>query len=184
MRHYFVFDVRLLGVDRPIWRRFSIQKSKTFRDLHRAIQDACGWEDYHMFAFHATEKGPVIAGIPDQEYSPDEPDAEKVKLRSFFDKKASTHGFYQYDFGDDWWHVVELVDSLVEPVSFTRKLLDGQRSFPPEDCGGISGFETFVEVISGKAPSDGTERDELLQWLGDWTPDGFQLEESKKKFDF
>lgn len=36
----------------PIWRRIQISDQSTFFDLHNVIQDAMGWEDYHLHNFH------------------------------------------------------------------------------------------------------------------------------------
>ena len=50
----------------------------------------------------------------------------------------------------------------------------GKRSAPPEDCGGVWGYEEFVEAISDpKNP----EHDEYLDWAGgDFDPEKFDLE--------
>ena len=38
------------------------------------------------------------------------PDAARVKLSSFFVRGGPKRCFYQYDFGDDWWHEVRLLE--------------------------------------------------------------------------
>jgi hypothetical protein len=52
---YLRFHVRLLDVDANLWRRFLLVKQATFADPHRAIQDACGWQDSHLFAFQTQD---------------------------------------------------------------------------------------------------------------------------------
>ena len=37
-------------------RRFLLRTTNTFQKLHDAIQTACGWLDYHLFAFHDSEQ--------------------------------------------------------------------------------------------------------------------------------
>lgn len=49
-RHY-DFEVSLCDVEPRIHRRFLLRDAGAFATLHNAIQDACGWENYHMFAF-------------------------------------------------------------------------------------------------------------------------------------
>jgi hypothetical protein len=182
MSAFFSFKVRLLDVEPPIWRRFLIRKTATFMDLHEAIQDACRWGNYHLFAFHETENGPVIAGIPDDSYGVPDPDATEVKLSSYFRKGGPTACYYQYDFGDDWWHEVVLEKTVNRQDGFSRQLVDGARAFPPEDCGGTPGYEDCVAVRRGEKP-EYQDRDELLEWHEDWSPEEFDLAAAKATFD-
>ena len=107
---YFRFEVRLLDAAPAPWRQFLIAKKATFENLHLAIQCACDWENCHLFAFHADRRGPVLAGSPDDESDPPPPDAARVKLASFFLRGGPDRCFYWYDFGDDWWHEVRLIE--------------------------------------------------------------------------
>lgn len=49
MTLYHEFDVTLHDAAPGAWRRFQLRSTATFLDLHRAIQDACGWEGGHLF---------------------------------------------------------------------------------------------------------------------------------------
>jgi len=72
---------------------------------------------------------------------------------------------YEYDFGDSWLH--EVVLERVQPFDAGIKLpicLDGERSCPPEDCGGVFGYQNLLEVITDP---DHPEFDEMNEWLGD-----------------
>ena len=37
--------------NRAYWRDIELAEDQTMEDLHLAIQDACGWGNYHLFAF-------------------------------------------------------------------------------------------------------------------------------------
>jgi hypothetical protein len=68
MPTYFDIEVSLSTVYPLIWRRFLLRTTgTTFADLHRAIQDACGWWDHHLYRFdEATPRGLVgLARSPD-----------------------------------------------------------------------------------------------------------------------
>ena len=56
---------------------------------------------------------------------------------------------YTYDFGDDWEHIVTLEKILPRDkgVEYPR-CFQGKRACPPEDCGGIWGYE---EICQGKS---------------------------------
>lgn len=45
------FKITLKDVEPPVWRRVLVPETCTFYDLHTIIQDAMGWEDYHLHAF-------------------------------------------------------------------------------------------------------------------------------------
>jgi len=55
--------------------------------------------------------------------------------------------------------------------------------FPPEDCGGIPGYENCVAVVLDKATGEIDDPEYLRGWLGDWRPDQFDLAAAKKQFD-
>ena len=45
------FKLTLAGSKPPIWRRIQIPENYSFWQLHVAIQDSMGWEDYHLHQF-------------------------------------------------------------------------------------------------------------------------------------
>ncbi len=51
MPKYFEFEIELLEITPRIWRRFLINNEATFMNLHYAIQQAFGWQDYHLYEF-------------------------------------------------------------------------------------------------------------------------------------
>jgi hypothetical protein len=64
------FRLELLGIQPSIWREILVPASYSFWDLHVAIQDAMGWEDYHLHEFQVAEpeSGQLLRiGIPDDE---------------------------------------------------------------------------------------------------------------------
>lgn len=187
MPSYYEFEISLRDVAPRIWRRLQIIQSASFNDLHAAIQAAAHWENRHLYVFRTGGWGDLdladIAGIPDpDETIPTTPDAKKVKLKSYFGRLGNSRLRYVYDFGDDWDLDVVLTNQGELPDTFKRRLLAGERAFPPEDCGGVSGYERFVALLkTGKDPWGDNAR-ELKQWLNGWKPDGFDLMRQKLLF--
>jgi len=191
MPQYFEFEVSLEGVKPKIWRRFQMRPAATFADLHMAIQEACGWGNYHLFEFREPKRrGTTIAGIPDDEWEFREvPDAARAKLASYFKKKGD-RCHYVYDFGDDWTHRVQLKKIIEVPEMFRRRLVGGARAFPLEDCGGVWGYYEclmalgHLEADAADVPPE-EELRERREWLDgtDWDPETFDLEAAKKQFD-
>ena len=95
------------------------------------------------------------------------------KLRTVAPRLGATL-VYEYDFGDDWKHDL-LVEGLLLPeegVHYPR-CLAGARSRPPEDCGGVPGYEELLEVIRDP---EHEEYEEMMLWLGgSFDPEAFDL---------
>src|SRR3989338_5928574 len=168
MPQYFECDVSLGHVTPRLWRRFLLRRTATFQDLHRAIQDACGWENAHLFEFRAGgRQGATIAGIPDEDGLGDPvPDARKVKLVAYCGSSGPARCVYLYDFGDGWEHDVHLRGVVALPETFRRRLLDGQRAFPPEDCGSYPGYARCVQVAQGARMTADERADGVNRGLG------------------
>ncbi len=158
MRTVHKVKVTLRGARPPIWRRLEVPSGITLEQLHHTIQEAFGWAGYHLWVF-STPTGDY--GVADPELG--HRSAASTKL----DKAARRAGDrlrYTYDFGDDWEHeiLVEEVRTAEPGVAYPR-CLAGRRACPPEDCGGIGGYEQLCEILSD--PSHPEHADQL-DWLG------------------
>ena len=186
MPRYFEFDIILQEIQPRVWRRLLVRTTATFTQLHKAIQDSFGWQEYHLWEFRLpTFVGHPIAGLPGgEEYDRPTPDARQVKLSSYFTGKRVVEWCeYEYDFGDDWTHDVKLIAVRSDKESFKRQLLDGERAAPPEDCGGTPGYERMVHFVETGEDIHQEPPGELAAWLGSWRPDGFDLAKAKAEFD-
>jgi hypothetical protein len=138
----FVVKVFLYGVEPEIWRRFSIAGAASFAALHRALQDAMGWDDGHLHEFRHGKGKKLLDVIGPEELGDTIPaggtfqDEQRVTLADFVGRRAlPVRLLYRYDFGDEWLHEVVIEEQAGgrpgKPV-----LLGGARACPPEDCGG------------------------------------------------
>jgi len=187
---YWDFEVSLREAEPRVWRRFLLKYKSTFLDLHNAIQDAGGWWNYHLFSFSL---GPdpmdeVVAGPPHKwDDESEDPDAGRVAIADVIKRRGLLELSYVYDFGDDWEMDVVMHGLVEDPGKFRRRLLGGERAFPQEDSGGIPGYIESVEVASGAYSEAQLAEDPDLssrrEWLGDWHPDRFDFEKTRKKFD-
>jgi hypothetical protein len=184
MPKYFEFEVSLMGVEPKIFRQFALPIVSTFADLHNAIQRVCSWNQGYCYVFRTNlgPKGKEIAGTP---LGSAEPRGHKngahVKLYAYF-SGVGKRCVYEYDSGDCWYHAIKLIRIFQEDEFFKRKLLGGARAFPPENCGGIAGYERSCQLLSipPGLPGDDPQR---RKWLGEWTPEAFDFEKMKKKFE-
>jgi hypothetical protein len=87
---------------------------------------------------------------------------------------------YEYDFGDLWEHEL-LVENILPPQEGVRYpvCLMGARACPPEDVGGIPGYETLLEAIHNP---NHLQHEEYLEWIGDsFDPEAFDADEVNRK---
>jgi hypothetical protein len=174
------FKIMLENSKPPIWRRIQVPETYTFWDLHVAIQDAMGWLDYHLHEFemiNPSTNSKVIIGIPidDDFFDRDVFPGWNQKITDYFSMENSKAN-YTYDFGDDWRHKIQLEKILprVQIVNYPI-CIKGKRACPPEDCGGIWGYEELLEII--KNPEH-EEYEQMLKWLGgDFDPEHFDVKE-------
>jgi len=179
------FKLVLLGVEPPIWRRIQVLETYSFWDLHVALQDAMGWLDYHLHVFRVAgpREGEVEQiGIPDDDpFEGDKPTLPgwEIPIARHFPRPGIAVP-YEYDFGDGWEHELTLEAILPRQAGQTYPLcVDGARACPPEDCGGVHGYENLLTVIQGPSHED---YESTLEWLGGrFDPDRF--DPKRVKFD-
>jgi hypothetical protein len=160
--------ITLRGSKPPIWRRVQVSGDITLYKLHQVIQVAMGWTDSHLHQFTA-------GGIDYGESAPEWGMEVKSERRAHLNQVAPAEKArftYEYDFGDSWDHEI-LVEKIVppEPGVHYPTCLTGKRACPPEDVGGIWGYEGFLESLRDpKHP----EHDEYLEWVGgEFDPEAF-----------
>lgn len=177
-----VFQVKITladVADPPVWRRVLVPAGIRLDQLHRVVQAAMGWEDYHLHVFSDAD-GAGRYGVPDPELGFSD---ERTATLGDLVGGAGGRARYSYDFGDDWEHdlVVEQV-LAAEPGVAYPVCVAGEGACPPEDCGGAWGYQHLREVLAD--PAD-PEHEELLAWLGlakgaDFDPHGFDLEQANR----
>jgi hypothetical protein len=168
--------ITLKGIRPPIWRRVLVKSSTTLQQLHLIVQEAMGWQNYHMHQFS-------IAGIdygqPEPDYEFDVHSENNVKLSQVVLGEKFKFS-YMYDFGDGWEHEILVEKELPYssdihyPVCTT-----GKRACPPEDCGGPWGYPDFLAIMTD--PSH-PEYEERMEWLGgSFDPDVFNIDEVNQR---
>lgn len=184
-RPVFQFKITLQGTKPDIWRRIQISDLYTFWDLHVAIQDVMGWKDYHLHHFE------VINPITDEkEYMGIATDDDfdilntlpgwEYRVRDYISIKKNHKISYVYDYGDDWEHLIEFEGEFPKTKESRHYpiCLGGKRACPPEDVGGIPGYEEYIIAIADRTHKD---HKEFLQWRGKYDPEKFNPK--KVKFD-
>jgi hypothetical protein len=168
----YLLRASLAGTRPEIWRTVLVPDDYTLAHVHAILQTVMNWLDYHLHEFEINDKS---YGRPDCD---DEAegllDERAVTLKEVL--AATTEPFsYAYDFGDGWRLSLAVQDILRrDPKTLYSQCVGGSRSAPPEDVGGISGYESFLEAIADPSHE---EHDEQLEWVGGaFDPEELDLE--------
>ena len=186
------FRIMLKYIKPAIWRVIQVPENYTFWDLHVAIQDAMGWQDYHLHDFiliNPETKQKVRIGIPSEEELLEEETIPgwKTMIADYFSMENKSAD-YTYDFGDNWQHTITLEKILPKKEKQVYpRCVDGKRACPPEDCGSIPGYEDVLEILKNPDPDD-EEHKETIEWLGGeydpehFDPDEVHFDDPKERF--
>ncbi|MFD0994969.1 hypothetical protein HNR16_002326 [Pseudoclavibacter chungangensis] len=168
----------------PVWRRLEIAGDTTLPQLHEVIQAAMGWTDSHLHRFrtgHDPYAPEFLTGFDLDEGDEGMPE-DGVRL----DQLVADEGdrlWYDYDFGDNWQHVLR-VERVLDTPPPSPTCIGGRLACPPEDCGGTWGYDELAAWV--RSDYDDTLRpdvfdsvDEGRAWLPEgWHPDAFDAEET------
>ena len=165
------WQIWLADSDPPIWRRFQVSDQATLHHLHQVLQRVMGWQDKHLHAFEI--RGDRYAPPFDPPLE-DTQDSTTVTLADF-KFEPNSRFTYRYDFGDGWLHLLTLEGTLTADESLpVPHCLEGERACPPEDCGGVWGYEELLEQLSNP---DDPDYEALLDRVdADFDPEFFPIE--------
>ncbi|QDU93716.1 plasmid pRiA4b ORF-3 family protein [Lignipirellula cremea] len=174
------FKITLLGAKPPIWRRIQVQDC-TFDKLHEYIQTAMGWTNSHLHQFEIKGERYGDPELLDDDFDHfDGIDSTTTMLSRILPETGQRFAFkYKYDFGDGWEH--EVLYEGCPPLEKDKKYplcLEGERSCPPEDVGGMGGYYEFLAVIADPEHED---HERLLRWAGTFDPDAFDPKQATKE---
>ena len=144
-----------------IWRRFTVNSDIKLPDLHKVLQTIMGWSNTHLHQFRFNN---LNYGYDEEEVD-DIIDYRNIKLSKLINHEKENI-FYDYDFGDGWEHSIileKIIDNkLNKPVSPT--CIAGERSCPPEDCGGPYGYQNLLLALNDPKHEN---HEEMLDWIGE-----------------
>ncbi|NML66287.1 plasmid pRiA4b ORF-3 family protein [Hymenobacter sp. RP-2-7] len=164
-----------------VWRRLVLPDTFTFWELHFALQLAFGWGNAHLFEFSTGWGSPsdFLTGTPPAQPGNEQDmpewwrDPRQVALTEVL-RAPKDKVSYVYDMGDHWEH--ELVVEKTAPLAASAPLPpvrcpDGRRAGPPEDIGGIPGYEMLLDALAEKAAGTRKRMPSHFAGLGKYDPD-------------
>jgi len=169
-RFAYQVKISLAGAKPPIWRRLLVRDNTDLHKFHLIIQDAMGWQNCHLYQFEIEETR-YTEFFDEGFIADDETPSSSVRLGDLSLREGDSF-LYNYDFGDDWYHEceVEKITPIERGAEYPR-CLAGRRACPPEDCGGIYGYDRMLSALRSRAHP---ERKHWLEWIGpNWNSDAF-----------
>ena len=173
----FRFKVTLTDSQPLIWRRFEMTDGP-LGQLHDNLQLAMGWTNSHLHEFQIanqrfTDPGFLDAAFDDfgaQDYS----EITVSQLVGEFGPKLKFS--YLYDFGDGWDHkvVLESIGTL-DPCLTYPVCVDGKMACPPEDVGGVWGYQEFLIAMNDP---DHEMHEQYIEWNEGFDPNKFDLQQT------
>jgi len=140
--HNYQLKIELKNSKPKIWRRVIVPASLLLSDLHKVLQTTMGWDNAHL---HQFIKGGKYYSLrhADDDFWDDHLNVDYTgQTVSDLLVKERDRIVYEYDFGDGWEHDVLLEKVLDEDKGLVLPVcLGGKMSCPPEDIGGVWGYE-------------------------------------------
>ena len=179
--------IELIDSEPLIWRRVIVPAEIPFKRLHDTIQFAMGWWDSHLYEFEFPEEKLRITcddesfdewkyysakyktvkptkkedplGIIGRMLETKLKKSQSTKIDKYLAKYATFE--YVYDFGDHWQHQIQIERVIDDYLFGYPQVLEGEGACPPEDVGGIGGYEEFLKAWNEpKHP----EHDSVREW--------------------
>ncbi|MBR6030920.1 MAG: plasmid pRiA4b ORF-3 family protein [Bacteroidaceae bacterium] len=186
------YHLRIKLNDAPvkIWRELKVPSNISLALLAKFLIHAMGWGDCHLHQFRKKdifykssndlEEMKGMYGDFGNRYR--NLNEEDYTLAEVLPAKGDRMVF-EYDFGDSWMHDVWVKGIREYGPDEPREvqLVKGQGACPPEDCGGVWGYEDLLMLRSKKRKS--REEKERLDWYAMeapyFDPDEYDLEDEQ-----
>lgn len=158
-----------------IWRRVLVPADMLLSNFHCVIQTSMGWTNSHLHQFIKNRQY-YQERHPDDDYWEEfnNVDYQDIMLSELLTREKERIT-YEYDFGDGWRHEIILEKILPADKKMHYPVcIKGKNCCPPEDCGGVWGYENMLNIL--KNPDD-EEYDSYKEWLGEeFDPKEFDMD--------
>lgn len=181
-----------------IWRELKVPSNISLELLAQVLIISMGWFNTHLHQFVKPDVNGSLYYKSARDLKEEEEDkwffpfsnrshnAGKTPLQHILSTKGKRIRL-EYDFGDSWEHDIwikgirDYEDGETPKVS----LVKGMGQCPPEDCGGVWGYEDLLYFCMKKRRTK--EEQERLEWYGIdhryYDPDFFDMEETSAELE-
>lgn len=172
----FVLKLTLSHSRPSVWRTLSVPGRYRLDHVHRMMQELFGWTDSHLHEFQIGHRRYTDLETVDPHWDEGDDEDEKIRLDKALGRAKSF--LYRYDFGDSWEVRCNVLEVLPQDGE-APECLDGAMAGPPDDCGGIPGFQELKAVLANPRHP---EHASMKRWAPrGWRADLFPKESINKK---
>lgn len=170
------YHIRIKLNDAPvkIWRELKVPSNMSLELLAQFLITAMGWFNSHLHQFKKNDsyyKNTADIKMDKESFGDwgwghfQTYNADEIAISDVLTKKGE-HIKFEYDFGDSWEHDVWVkgIREYEKDEEPSVQFLKGQGACPPEDCGGVWGYEELLFIRTKKRKS--TDDKERLEWYG------------------
>ncbi|GEM_PF-1036205 len=177
----YTIRVALKGTTPTIWRKFDCPSNISLRHLTELVLRLMGWWNEHLNQIVGTHDAYYV---PYYQYCRDDSWGntffqEEYKLSDLLNVRGKSIK-WEYDFGDSWEHEIRLssIEEYKEDELHEIIFKSGKGACPPEDCGGVWGYQALLDILEKRRSrkrltSDEKERLEWAGWNKDYDPEYF-----------
>ena len=160
----FIVEISLDGAPVPVVRRLSVPSNLYVGHFIYCLVYAMGWDGSHLTEL--TQDGVLWRSTKERAMDADAGIVYGemfggVKVRNSFRatvsqlfKKVGDECSLTYDMGDSWHHTIRLAeirryeDNLILYAGVGVEIISGEGACPPDDCGGVSGYEEILRIVN------------------------------------
>lgn len=167
---FLTLKISIKDITPMIWRRMVVSDQLTLQQLHHLIQVAFNWSGSHLYEFFIHDYQ-IGADLNFEGAGKNQLNVSETTLKEFpLEEKQEMK--YIYDFGDYWQHDIS-IEAISDLGPEEPLCLAGERNTPPEDSMGVPGYQALIKGLE-----DGTLDPDQRDWLGDYDPEDFDLDET------
>lgn len=151
----------IIGSKPNIFRAIRLNGDTNLQIVHEIMQAVFNWGNVHMHYFR-DNAGEFIK------------DEEQTMLADTL--TVSNPIVYVYDYGDAWTINLELINTIEGKERIRPICTDGKRQSPPEDCGGIIGYDDALDLLAHHNSNALRKYPLIAEWYGeDYDPELFDI---------
>lgn len=165
-----ILEINLNLLNDRVKREAIIPLNYNFLQLHEVLQVLYGWYNYHLYKFELSDS--EITNIVSkklyeeyEDFSYENIDLiyidKETLLSEVFTKNKNIK--YFYDFGDGWEIDIKLKKVVKEYNKNISTCILADKNSPPEDIGGVYGYQEFLEIINNPKSTNDVGIEEWLE---------------------
>ncbi|MEO1400224.1 MAG: plasmid pRiA4b ORF-3 family protein [Cyanobacteria bacterium J06635_1] len=157
------FKVAIADSEPLIWRRLLVPAELRLEELHRILQITMGWDNIAPYHYRIGKRR-----------SDTEPALLDMPLNEVVRDDLTTFSYF-YDPRDGWLHTLQLEMVLpADPNGVYPHCVTGEMACPPEGCGGVWGYDEWLESLDDTSDPGYLDRLDALET--DFDPECFNVD--------